>query len=38
MANGTLSKLNFIHKPLWKLTSDVGNGPLSQICRFVVNE
>jgi hypothetical protein len=35
MANDTLSKLNFIHKPLWKLTRDVGNGLLSQMYRFV---
>jgi hypothetical protein len=38
LANDTLSKLNFIHKPLRKLTRDVANGLLSQICRFVRNE
>jgi hypothetical protein len=38
LANDTLSKLNFIHKPLWKLTRDVRNGLLSQICRFVPNQ
>jgi hypothetical protein len=38
MANDTLSKLNFVHKPLWKLTGGAGNGLLSQICGFVLDE
>jgi hypothetical protein len=38
LANYTLSELNFIHKPLWKLARDVGNALLSQICRSVLKE